>query len=477
MGQARLDDELKTLRAPVFGSEELAQQPPIFTPNTKAAVAACTEAAGAGVGDEARQLLFDACWIRGLNIGSRELLRALLAPVIRSSSSPAFPLRGAGFAVSMARGPITLSAYRRGCEWHDAWMRARLPFVGGALGSVGKALTALGPEGLAAGAALAATGYLVHELFVANAADAKSAAKEVADFYRTLALKTSNGNARTTAQLQSELKARQDHLDSLKEQARQATSVLDQMQTQRENATHPDAATDADGAAAVQADAAIVKQSSAVHQLNLEVSDSAKKQAALSEALKQRLTASAGDRIFVSAYRLQGSAASDLAADITKMADLLASVSDKVTALTQSFNDLSSLEGGDVVRATQNVQKSLNCRPGGHHRGDEQLRRSVRRCSRSSSRTPMRESTADPVHRRRGGTGERSPAGADRDQPRQGQNDQRVLHRHPDRPGRVSTGRTGDPALPPRRPTTTPRTRCPTAEPTTTTRVSTSAVY
>jgi hypothetical protein len=121
-GQAEVDDELKTLRTLTLRSEQLPATPPAFTPNTKAAVAAYTEAVGAGVGDEVRRLLFDAYWLHGLDIGSPEVLRTLLAPVIRSGSSPAFPLREAGFAVSMARGPITASAYRRGCEWHDAWV-------------------------------------------------------------------------------------------------------------------------------------------------------------------------------------------------------------------------------------------------------------------------------------------------------------------------------------------------------------------
>jgi hypothetical protein len=120
--QAELDDELQRLRELAFGREELPRTPATFTPNTKAAVVAYTEAVGAGVGNDVRRLLFDAYWKSGLDISSPDLLRTLLAPAIRSGSSTAFPLREAGFAVSMARGPITVSAYRRGCEWHDAWV-------------------------------------------------------------------------------------------------------------------------------------------------------------------------------------------------------------------------------------------------------------------------------------------------------------------------------------------------------------------
>jgi 2-hydroxychromene-2-carboxylate isomerase len=122
----RLDEteatkELEAVRQLLNAGEEFAAAAPSVLPNTAAANAGYAEAVGCGVGDEVRRLLFEAYWTRGVDIGSVEVLRTLLAAPIRRGHSPAFPLREAGFAVSTNRGPITTTAYRRLAAWRVSW--------------------------------------------------------------------------------------------------------------------------------------------------------------------------------------------------------------------------------------------------------------------------------------------------------------------------------------------------------------------
>jgi hypothetical protein len=101
--------------------EVLPGQPPAFAPNTQAAVAGYAEAVEAGVGHRVRRLLFRAYWIDGADIGNAEVLRTLLAPAMRSGHSTSEPIRESGYAVSVARGPITHGGYRRIRDWRDGW--------------------------------------------------------------------------------------------------------------------------------------------------------------------------------------------------------------------------------------------------------------------------------------------------------------------------------------------------------------------
>lgn len=120
-GQREIAEELDSVRQLLTPDEEFAAATPPMLPNTAAANAGYAEAVGSGVGDDVRRLLFNAYWARGVDIGSVEVLRTMLATPIRHGHSSAFPLREAGFAVSTNRGPITTAAYRRLVSWRSGW--------------------------------------------------------------------------------------------------------------------------------------------------------------------------------------------------------------------------------------------------------------------------------------------------------------------------------------------------------------------
>jgi hypothetical protein len=87
--------------------------------NTQAAVSAYAEAYGAGVADDVRRLLFALYWEDGVDIGNPNALRTPLAAPILRGSSLSDRLRRFGYAVSVARGPITTSAWRRIRAWRS----------------------------------------------------------------------------------------------------------------------------------------------------------------------------------------------------------------------------------------------------------------------------------------------------------------------------------------------------------------------
>jgi hypothetical protein len=120
-GKAEMDAEVQAIRELLMSEEELPFVTPQLVPRTEAAVAGYAEACGAGVADEVRRILFDAYWTRGLNIGSPEVLRPMLAGPIRGGQATALPLHRSGYAVSAARGPITVAAHRLIRGWQTGW--------------------------------------------------------------------------------------------------------------------------------------------------------------------------------------------------------------------------------------------------------------------------------------------------------------------------------------------------------------------
>ena len=72
---------------------------------------AYAEAYAAGVAPLVRDLLFEAFWLHGLDIGDPKVVRTLLVDAIRSGSSPSEPLRDWG---SRSTSPADPSARRRG---------------------------------------------------------------------------------------------------------------------------------------------------------------------------------------------------------------------------------------------------------------------------------------------------------------------------------------------------------------------------
>lgn len=122
-GRADLDAELSEVRGLLGPGEPFPLNAVAMIPHTEAAISGYAEAVGAGVGDPVRRLLFEAYWVRGLDIGSPEVLRSLLAREIARGNSSSFTLHESGFAVAMSRGPITAGAHRRIHDWREAWSR------------------------------------------------------------------------------------------------------------------------------------------------------------------------------------------------------------------------------------------------------------------------------------------------------------------------------------------------------------------
>lgn len=139
--------------------ERLPWAMPTMVPKTEAAVSAYAEAYGAGVGDDVRRLLYTLYWLEGADIGSPAVLRTpLVGPILRGRSD-AEPLRESGYAVSVARGPITTDAYQRIRCWRGEWQELDSPdlpvvLTGGATLTGLDAVRRLGKEITYTGASL-----------------------------------------------------------------------------------------------------------------------------------------------------------------------------------------------------------------------------------------------------------------------------------------------------------------------------------
>ncbi|HLU58070.1 MAG TPA: DsbA family protein [Pseudonocardia sp.] len=119
----RIKQELGEVTELLLPGETLPWEPPTLAPNTQAAVAGYAEAYGAGVADDVRRLLFSTYWVDGADIGDPEVLRRRLTGPFLRGNSPSDPLRESGYAVSVARGPITTAAWRRIRAWREEWER------------------------------------------------------------------------------------------------------------------------------------------------------------------------------------------------------------------------------------------------------------------------------------------------------------------------------------------------------------------
>ena len=116
---ARRDLERVTKR--LLPGEELPHDLGRFVPYTKPAVSGYAEAYLAGVGPQARRLLFEAFWLRGVDVGNARVVRALLADTIRNGSPSSDLLREWGYAVDVTGAPVTADAWRLVREWRSGW--------------------------------------------------------------------------------------------------------------------------------------------------------------------------------------------------------------------------------------------------------------------------------------------------------------------------------------------------------------------
>lgn len=116
-----LTSRFATLEKALLAGEGLSWSVPALIPKTEAAVSAWAELCGSPVAAEVRRLLFELYWLDGADIGNPNVLRTpLTGPVLRAGAD-ADPLREAGYAVAVNRGPITAGAYRRIRRWHEEW--------------------------------------------------------------------------------------------------------------------------------------------------------------------------------------------------------------------------------------------------------------------------------------------------------------------------------------------------------------------
>ena len=116
-----LREEMEKVLALLLPGEELPYSLAGFLPWTRAAVSGYAEAYAAGVPSRARQVLFEAFWLHGLDLGDARLVRTLLEDVTRSSASPSEPVREWGYAVDVTGGPVSSTAWRLVRRWAGEW--------------------------------------------------------------------------------------------------------------------------------------------------------------------------------------------------------------------------------------------------------------------------------------------------------------------------------------------------------------------
>lgn len=122
--ETRLETTLRDLdrvSRRLLAGEELPHSLGRSVPYTRAAVSGYAEAYLAGVGPEARRLLFEAFWLRGVDVGNARVVRALLADTIRNGTPSSALLRDWGYAVDVTGAPVTTEAWRLVRRWRTDW--------------------------------------------------------------------------------------------------------------------------------------------------------------------------------------------------------------------------------------------------------------------------------------------------------------------------------------------------------------------
>jgi hypothetical protein len=125
-GGSRFDElraEMDQVCAELLPGEELPYTLAGFVARTQPAVAGYAEAHAAGVAPLVGNLLFEAFWMHGLDIGDPKVIRTLLVDAIRSGSSPSEQLRDWGYAVDVTGGPVRTAAWRLISTWRSEWHR------------------------------------------------------------------------------------------------------------------------------------------------------------------------------------------------------------------------------------------------------------------------------------------------------------------------------------------------------------------
>lgn len=92
-----------------------------FLPHSRPAVSGYAEAYRAGVAPAVRRLLYRAFWQHGVDLGSAETVRTLVADVVRSGASPSELVREWGYAVDVSGAPLTTGAWQLVRQWETGW--------------------------------------------------------------------------------------------------------------------------------------------------------------------------------------------------------------------------------------------------------------------------------------------------------------------------------------------------------------------
>jgi hypothetical protein len=116
-----LRDEMDKVLAELLPGEALPYSLAGFVPSTQAALSGYAEAYAAGVADRARQLLFEAFWLHGIDLDDAKVVRTLLVDSVRSGYAASEQVREWGYGVDVTRGPVTTTAWRLVAAWADQW--------------------------------------------------------------------------------------------------------------------------------------------------------------------------------------------------------------------------------------------------------------------------------------------------------------------------------------------------------------------